>query len=188
MTTEPAQQIPGVYHRKIGDIVVTAISDGYLDGNLEVMRNVDVDKAQQILRDAFRPARRTSVNTFLIHSKGRTAIIDTGSGNYLLPTAGFVQRNLASAGIDPKSIDTVLLTHMHPDHSAGLTEMPSGRLLFPNAELVMHENELPHWFDDAAMAKADERSKNCFSRRAANRSRPTRTARACSSRAKSFPA
>jgi glyoxylase-like metal-dependent hydrolase (beta-lactamase superfamily II) len=90
------------------------------------------------------------------------AIIDTGSGNYLMPTAGFVQRNLASAGIDPKSIDTVLLTHMHPDHSAGLTEMPSGRLLFPNAELVMHENELPHWFDDGAMAKADERSKKLF--------------------------
>lgn len=162
MTTQPAQQIPGVYHRKIGDIVVTSISDGYLDGNLEVMRNVDDDKARQILQDAFRPARRTSVNTFLIHSKGRTAIIDTGSGNYLLPTAGFVQRNLASAGIDPKSIDTVLLTHMHPDHSAGLTEMPSGRLLFPNAELVMHENELPHWFDDAAMARADERSKKLF--------------------------
>lgn len=162
MTSQPAQQIPGVYHRKVGDVVVTAISDGYLDGNLEVMRNVDIDKAHQILQDAFRPARRTSVNTFLIHSKGRTAIIDTGSGNYLLSTAGFVQRNLASAGIDPKSIDTVLLTHMHPDHSAGLTEMPSGRLLFPNAELVMHENELPHWFDDSAMAKADERSKKLF--------------------------
>ena len=162
MAPQPTQQTPGVYHRKIGDIVVTAISDGYLDGNLEVMRNVDLDKAHQILREAFRPARRTSVNTFLIHSKGRLAIIDTGSGNYLLPTAGFVQRNLAAAGIDAKSIDTVLLTHMHPDHSAGLTEMPSGRLLFPNAELVMHENELPHWFDDGAMAKADERAKKLF--------------------------
>jgi glyoxylase-like metal-dependent hydrolase (beta-lactamase superfamily II) len=162
MILQPAQQTPGVYHRKIGDIVVTTISDGYLDGNLEVMRNVDLDKAHAILREAFRPARRTSVNTFLIHSKGRLAIIDTGSGNYLMPTAGFVQRNLAAAGIDPKSIDTVLLTHMHPDHSAGLTEMPSGRLLFPNAELVMHENELPHWFDDGAMSKADERSKKLF--------------------------
>ena len=162
MTSQPAQQIPGVYHRKIGDIVVTSISDGYLDGNLEVMRNVDPEKAHQILRDAFRPARRTSVNTFLIHSKDRLAIIDTGSGNYLMPTAGFVQRNLASAGIDAQSIDTVLLTHMHPDHSAGLTDMSSGQLLFPNAELVMHENELPHWFDDGAMAKADERSKKLF--------------------------
>ena len=111
-----------------------------------------------MLKDAFRPARRTSVNTFLIQSKGRSALVDTGSGNYLQPSAGLVQRNLAAAGIDPKSIDTVLLTHMHPDHSAGLTDMPSGQLLFPNAELVMHENELPHWFDDGAMAKVDERS------------------------------
>jgi len=162
MNPQPIQQIPGIYHRKIGDIVVTAISDGYLDGNLEVMRNVDVEKARQILSDAFRPARRTSVNTFLIHSKGRTAIVDTGSGDYLQPTAGFVQRNLASAGIDPKSIDTVLLTHMHPDHSAGLTDMTNGQLFFPNAELVMHENELGHWFDDGAMAKADERSAKLY--------------------------
>ena len=162
MTSLPSQQIPGIYHRKIGDIVVTAVSDGYLDGNLEIMRNVDLDQARAIQSDAFRPSRRTSVNTFLIHSKGRTAIIDTGSGNYLLPTAGFVQRNLAAAGYDPKSIDTVLLTHMHPDHSAGLTDMSNGALLYPNAELVMHENELPHWFDDGAMSKADERSKKLF--------------------------
>src|ERR1700688_929287 len=121
MPSQPAQQIPVVYHRNIGDIVGTAISEGYLDGTLEVMRNVDLEKAHRFLRDAFRPARRTSVNAFLIHSKGRIAIVDTGSGNYLLPTAGFVQHNLAAAGIDAKSIDTVLLTHMHPDHSAGLT-------------------------------------------------------------------
>jgi glyoxylase-like metal-dependent hydrolase (beta-lactamase superfamily II) len=162
MPSQPAQQIPGVYHRKIGDTVVTTISDGYLDGNLEVMRNVDVEKAGQILRDAFRPARRTSVNTFLIHSKGRTAIVDTGSGNYLQPTAGQVQRNLAAAGIDPKSIDTVLLTHMHPDHSAGLTDMSNGERYFPNAELIMHENELAHWFDDGAMGKVDERSRQLY--------------------------
>jgi glyoxylase-like metal-dependent hydrolase (beta-lactamase superfamily II) len=162
MTMQPAQQIPGIYHRKIGDIVVTAISDGYLDGDLSVMRNVDLEKANQALREAFRPARRTSVNAFLIHSKGRLAIVDTGSGNYLQPTAGFVQRNLVAAGIDPKSIDTVLLTHMHPDHSAGLTDMSNGQRLFPNAELVMHENEPPHWFDDSAMAKADERSRKLY--------------------------
>src|SRR3981081_3633159 len=119
MTSQPAHQIPGVYHRKIGDIVVTAISDGYLDGSLDVMRNVDLEKAHQLLRDAFRPARRTCGTPFLLHSKGRIAIVDTGSGNYLLPTAGFVQRSLAAAGIDPKSIDTVLPTNMHPDHSSG---------------------------------------------------------------------
>jgi glyoxylase-like metal-dependent hydrolase (beta-lactamase superfamily II) len=162
MASQPTQQIPGVYHRKIGDIVVSAISDGYLDGSLDVMRNVDLDAAARLLREAFRPARRTSVNAFLIHSKGRTAIVDTGSGNYLLPTAGFVQHNLRGAGIDPRSIDTVLLTHMHPDHSAGLTDMSNGERLYPNAELVMHENEPKHWFDDGAMANADERAKKLY--------------------------
>ena len=162
MNPQPAQQIPGIYHRKIGDIVVTAVSDGYLDGTLDIMRNVDLDRARQILTDAFRPARRTSVNTFLIQSKGRTAIVDTGSGDYMQPSAGFVQRSLAGAGIDAKSIDTVLLTHMHPDHSAGLVDMSNGQLLFPNAELVMHENEPKHWFDDGEMAKADERTAKLF--------------------------
>jgi len=50
MSSQPTRQIPGVYHRKIGDIVVTAISDGYLDGSLDVMRNVDLEKAHQLLR------------------------------------------------------------------------------------------------------------------------------------------
>jgi glyoxylase-like metal-dependent hydrolase (beta-lactamase superfamily II) len=162
MTEAPKQQIPGVYSRKIGDIVVTAISDGYLDGDLSVMRNVDLDRAHKILADAFRPARRTSVNTFLIHSRGRMALVDTGSGDYLQPTAGFVIRNLRAAGVDPAQIDTVLLTHMHPDHSAGLADRKTGALFFPNAELAMHENEPKHWFDDAEMAKNGEREKKLY--------------------------
>jgi len=51
---------------------------------------------------------------------------------------------------------------MHPDHSAGLTDMSNGKRLFPNAELVMHENEPKHWFDDGAMAKADERARKLY--------------------------
>ena len=105
MKPQPAAQIPGVYHRKIGDIVVTTISDGYLDGTLEVMRNVDVEKARQILTDVFRPARRTSVNTFLIHSKGRIAIIDTGSGNICSPQpASFSAISQRPASIRSRSI------------------------------------------------------------------------------------
>jgi len=54
MNPQPAQQIPGVYHRKVGDIVVSAISDGYLDSTLEVMRNVDLDKAREKVAGAAR--------------------------------------------------------------------------------------------------------------------------------------
>ena len=41
----PTTQIPGFYHRRIGDIVVTALSDGYLDGTLEVLQNITNESA-----------------------------------------------------------------------------------------------------------------------------------------------
>ena len=162
MIKVPQQQIPGVYHRRVGDIVVTALSDGHLDGSIDVLRNIKPDEARQILADNFRPARRTQVNAFLIYSAGRLALMETGSGNYLLPTAGKLLDNIKAAGVNPADIETVLLTHMHPDHSAGLTDMTTGKRNYPNAELVMHENEPKHWFDDAKMNAAPERAQKLY--------------------------
>jgi glyoxylase-like metal-dependent hydrolase (beta-lactamase superfamily II) len=162
MTKAPQLQIPGVYHHRVGDIVVTAISDGFLDGSIDVLRNIEPDEARRILAENFRPARRTAVNGFLIYSAGRLALMETGSGNYLLPTAGKLLENVKAAGVDPADIETVLLTHMHPDHSAGLTDMTTGKRNYPNAELVMHENEPKHWFDDARMSKGTEREKKLY--------------------------
>jgi glyoxylase-like metal-dependent hydrolase (beta-lactamase superfamily II) len=162
MITMPNQQIPGFYHRRIGDIVVTALSDGYLDGTVDVMQNISGDDATALLTGAFRPGRRTSVNCYLIYSAGRLALVETGSGDYLLPTAGKLQQNLKAAGVNPADIDTVILTHMHPDHSAGLTNPKTGEKFFPNAELVVHENEPKHWRDDALMNQAPERAKALY--------------------------
>jgi glyoxylase-like metal-dependent hydrolase (beta-lactamase superfamily II) len=162
MSEAPTNQIPGFYHRKIGDITVTAISDGYLDGDVDVLRNIEPDDALAMLRANFRAGRRTFVNGFIIRSKGRTCLVETGSGNYLQPTAGKLLENVIAAGVDPNEIDTVLLTHMHPDHSAGLTNMEDNSLYFPNAELTAHENEQKHWLDDAAMAGAPERAQRLY--------------------------
>ncbi len=158
----PSAQIPGVYRRRIGDIVVTAISDGYLDGAYEFMRDITPHDAERILKDSFRPAPpRISINCFVIHSAGRTALMETGSGNSMGPTLGKMPQNLAAAGVDTKSIDTILLTHMHPDHSNGLTD-ENGVAKFPHVELVVAERDVDHWFDDAAMARATERQKLRF--------------------------
>jgi glyoxylase-like metal-dependent hydrolase (beta-lactamase superfamily II) len=125
MSSQSPQQIAGVYRRKIGDIVVTALSDGYNDGNLDLLKNVDVNEARSILVDAFRPVRRISINTFLAHTREGTVLIDTGTGGSLAPTNGWLLRNLEAAGLKPQDIGAVLLTHMHPDHSAGLTNTES---------------------------------------------------------------
>ena len=144
-----------IHRRRVGDIDVTVLSDGYLDASLEVVRNLPPDPEGLIRRYGGRVPPRISVNTFLVQSAGRTAVIDTGSGDTMGPTLGQLPRALAAVAVAPEAVDTVLLTHMHPDHSNGLADA-AGRRLFPNAEVVLHENELPHWFDDAAMARAPE--------------------------------
>jgi glyoxylase-like metal-dependent hydrolase (beta-lactamase superfamily II) len=174
MIKVPQQQVPGIYHRRVGDIMVTAISDGFLDGTLDVLRNIAQEEARQILVESFRPARRTAVNAFLVYSAGRLALIETGSGNYLQPTAGKAMANIKAAGVDPADIEAVLLTHMHPDHSAGLTDMATGQRNFPNAELVVHENEPMHWFDDAKMAGATERARKLYFQCAREQTAPYR--------------
>ena len=155
----PHHQMAGVYHRKVGDILVTSISDGYLDGSMAVIQNIAAEEAAQMLRDAFRPVpRRTAVNTFLIHSGGRLALVDNGCGSAMAATGGRLFDNLAAAGIAPAQVDLLLQTHLHPDHSNGLSDA-AGNRLFPKAELAMHAQELAFWHDDGAMAKADETSR-----------------------------
>ena len=156
MPLPPAGQIPGLYHRRVGDIVVTALSDGYFITEREMTRNLPRAELEQALAASFRDTVIFSVNAFLIRAGGRIALIDTGSGNYLGPTLGHLIANMQAAGVAPAEVDTVLLTHMHPDHSAGLTDMATGARNFPNAELVVHENEPPHWYDDGKMAAASD--------------------------------
>src|SRR5690606_13309064 len=121
--------------------------DGYLQLERQLTRNLDPEDLRTALRAAFRDELVFSVNAFLIRTGTRTMLIDTGSGDFLGPTVGHVIRNLEAAGVRPDEIDTVLLTHMHPDHSAGLTDRATGELLYPSAELVVHENEPKHWDD-----------------------------------------
>jgi glyoxylase-like metal-dependent hydrolase (beta-lactamase superfamily II) len=144
-----------IQSRRVGDIEVTVISDGYLDATLAVVRNLPPDPEDLIRRHGGQVPPRISVNTFLIKSAGQLALIDTGSGDSMGPTLGKLPRGLAAVGVAPDAIDAILLTHMHPDHSNGLSDA-AGQRLFPNAEVVLHENEIPHWFDDAAMARAIE--------------------------------
>jgi glyoxylase-like metal-dependent hydrolase (beta-lactamase superfamily II) len=156
MTRIPNRQVPGLHHRRVGEITVTTVSDGFLDGSLDVFRNITVEETTRLLTAAFRPVpRRTSVNCYLVCAPDHTTLIDCGCGADMQPSAGKLFDNLAAAGVDPGEIDNVLLTHMHPDHSNGLTDA-AGRLRFPKATLVMHEAELAYWTDDASITRQEQ--------------------------------
>jgi glyoxylase-like metal-dependent hydrolase (beta-lactamase superfamily II) len=48
-------------------------------------------------------------------------LVDTGA-NSLTPNTGKLLPNLKAEGIVPEDIDTVILTHGHPDHIGGNTD------------------------------------------------------------------
>ncbi len=147
-------------HRlSVGNFIITALSDGAVAATPRVVADRSPDDVRRLFAACGLPPEPTvSVNAFAIQHAGRTVLIDTGAGDKLAATLGRLPQSLAEAGLRADAIDAVLLTHMHPDHSNGLTD-PSGEAAFPNAELVMHEDEYAHWLDDARMAQVSARSR-----------------------------
>src|SRR5262249_61193897 len=68
-------------------------------------------------------------------------------------TFGLYQQNLAAAGIDAKSIDTVIISHYHPDHVNGVLGADD-KPAFPNAEILVPAAEHKFWMDDGEMSRA----------------------------------
>jgi glyoxylase-like metal-dependent hydrolase (beta-lactamase superfamily II) len=85
-------------------------------------------------------------------------LLDTGAGG-LAPSTGKLVRNLKAAGILSEDIDTVIITHAHPDHIGGNTDS-EGRLVFPNAKYVMWQDEWDFWTSEQAETKLNEHSKD----------------------------
>lgn len=155
MTEIPSTQVPGLYHRRIGDLTVTAVSDGYYDTPVAALVNIAPETAARTLTEAWLPVPpRVSINCFLVRSGNRVALIDTGAGDTMGPTLGKLPQTLAALGMTRDDIDTILLTHMHPDHSNGLTGADD-KAFFSNAELVVSAADVRHWHDDAARTGVD---------------------------------
>jgi len=133
---------------------VTAIRDGYFDLPISYFSGLDSAESERLLRISSRPVPpRIDVNAFLIETGGKRILVDTGCGGKLGPTVNKLRQNLAASGVSEASIDKVLCTHIHPDHTNGLID-ESGAPVFINAEVVVHEAEMEFWLSKAQMEKA----------------------------------
>ena len=83
-------------------------------------------------------------------------LVDTGAGD-LAPTTGKLLRNLQAIGVAPGDIDTVVITHVHPDHAGGITDA-DGNLNFPEARYYLHREEWDFWTTDRAEKTLAEHS------------------------------
>ena len=150
-------QGPGVYRYKLGSYQLSALYDGTwfvpIDGKF--MHNADRAEVNAALAVAFLPPNILPVTfTALLVNTGRKLIlIDTGTAGQLADTAGVMLDNLNVAGVRPADIDTILISHFHPDHINGI-KTKDGAKVFANAEILVPEPEWAFWMDDANMGRA----------------------------------
>lgn len=61
--------------------------------------------------------------------------------------------NLKVAGIAPADIDTIVISHFHPDHIDGI-KTKDGANVFANAEILVPDPEWTFWMDDGNQSRA----------------------------------
>ncbi len=158
-----SKPLPGVLRWNLGDLTVTALNDGWFQANLDLVTGIDKEEAARLQRDGFRTEQpKITLNAFLITGAGRKPVlVDTGYGALApVETMGRLGAALKTTGVTPDQIDTVLITHLHPDHCGGLAQ--DGKAVYGNAEVVLHSDEAAFWLPDEALAKAPEGAKSYF--------------------------
>ena len=155
------------YRFTVGAFQCTVVSDGthtYRDPVRRWFVNAPKERLRQALRDHGLDLEQwaeyvSPYPSLVINTGEHTVLVDTGAGN-LMPTTGKLIPGLQVEGIAPEDIDTVILTHAHPDHIGGNVDS-EGRPAFPNARYVMWREEWEFWTaePDLAHIKIDEQIK-----------------------------
>ncbi len=152
----------GFYRLKIGKVDVIAVNDGAASFDvLGVLAKAKRETAAKIMAKSYvKSPVEASVNAYIILLGGRTILVDAGTGELFGAKLGKLPDSLRAAGVTPESITDVLLTHIHPDHSGGLTV--GGNKIFPNATIHVNKKELDFWSDKSTRGKYPEPTKTYF--------------------------
>ncbi len=155
-------QAPGYYRVMIGDIEVTALSDGTFPLPADkLLTNTTPAKIDKALASAFlKDPVETSVDGFLINTGSKLVLVDTGAGSYFGPTLGNLLVSLKASGYTPEQVDEIYITHMHPDHIGGLVS--GGKRVYPNAVVRADRHEADYWVSQAHLDAAPQDRKNSF--------------------------
>jgi glyoxylase-like metal-dependent hydrolase (beta-lactamase superfamily II) len=155
-------QAAGIYRLKVGGIEVTVLNDGLFAVEAKLFTG-SAEGAAKLLESSFLPRDviPTAVNEWLVNTGDKLILVDTGTSNLFGPALGRMAKNLAAGGVDPAAVDMVILTHLHPDHAAGLLTTDK-KIAFANATVHVSEAEYAFWTSGEIYAKAPDDLKGFF--------------------------
>lgn len=147
------------YRVSFGKYEVTALLDGTVTLDAEnILYNQQKGAATKLLKESFQKNPvEISINAFLVKTDSKLILIDAGAGEVFgEKESGKIAESLKSAGYEPSQITDILLTHIHGDHSGGLTV--NGKPVFENAVIHVNKLEFDYWMSEVNKAKADAHS------------------------------
>ena len=131
----PLEPTTGVYKYKVGSIEVTAVYDGIWrkPHDPTFIKNASVEETKAALANAgltteFMPIPLTVI---VLKIGDKHVMVDAGSGvGQWQANATNLPANMKAAGIDRSQINTILVSHFHPDHVWGLMEKGTNAAVF----------------------------------------------------------
>jgi glyoxylase-like metal-dependent hydrolase (beta-lactamase superfamily II) len=146
-------QAPYFYRFKLGNAEATIVSDGPLplgDPNAAFL-GLTKDEIARQLNDNYLPLANAVLeqNALIVNTGSHLVLFDTGMGSAkdFGPTTGKLMASIKAAGIDPKDIDAVVMSHGHIDHVGGNVG-DDDKSNFPNAQFYIQQSDLEFWTDE----------------------------------------
>jgi glyoxylase-like metal-dependent hydrolase (beta-lactamase superfamily II) len=146
-----------IFRYSVGSTEVMVVPDGFRSSPLAdgFVLNAPREEVNAALVEYGMPPDQMTIvfNPVVLRIGAKLVLVDAGNGEGRNADAGRLEGNLRDAGIDPATIDAVVISHFHRDHIDGLLTQ-DGASRFPKATILVPTPEWTFWMDDAEKARA----------------------------------
>jgi glyoxylase-like metal-dependent hydrolase (beta-lactamase superfamily II) len=158
---------PGFRKYRVGDAEVIALYDGIWEKphDSKYFGNATTEDVKKALAQAGLPTAFVSIpiTVFAVRMSGKLILCDVGGGDQIKAfnansvfVSGKMTANMKAAGINQRDVETILISHFHPDHIFGLLEKKTNAPAFPNAEIIVSSAEYKWWTDPSLIGRLPE--------------------------------
>lgn len=155
----PSSSPAGYHPFRVGKLEFLALSDGFLPSEVAMLApEVPLPELVDYLETRGHETARRHTQLSCLVSRDplsqRVILVDggigqlPGRGGMPVATAGQLASNLQAAGVSPEAVDTVLVSHLHPDHIGGLFDSDD-QPVYPNATFFVAQDEAQFWRQEA---------------------------------------